>query len=110
MTKRYTLNELLIIAVAREINNYDNVILGIGLPTTAGALAKALHAPQANLMMEAGMIDFEPLIPPNHIADVMACKGYACSTDLFTESDRSGRRCAGPPARSDTPDQGTRFR
>jgi glutaconate CoA-transferase subunit B len=84
MTKRYTLNELLIIAVAREINNYDNVILGVGLPTTAGALAKALHAPQANLMMEAGMIDFEPLIPPNHIADVMACKGYACATDLFT--------------------------
>ncbi len=84
MTRKYTLNELLIIAVAREINNYDNVILGVGLPTTAGALAKALHAPRANLMMEAGMIDFEPLIPPNHIADVMACKGYACATDLFT--------------------------
>jgi len=84
MTKKYTLNELLIIAVAREINNFDNVILGVGLPTTAGALAKALHAPQANLMMEAGMIDFEPLIPPNHIADAMACKGYACATDLFT--------------------------
>ncbi len=84
MTKKYTLDELLIIAVAREIHDYDNVILGIGLPTTAGALAKALHAPQANLMMEAGMIDFEPVIPPNHIADVMACKGYACATDLFT--------------------------
>jgi len=84
MTKKYTLDELLIIAVAREINDYDNVILGVGLPTTAGALAKALHAPQANLMMEAGMIDFEPLVPPNHIADAMACKGYACATDLFT--------------------------
>jgi glutaconate CoA-transferase subunit B len=84
MTKKYTLDELLIIAVAREINNYDNVILGVGLPTTAGALAKALHAPHANLMMEAGMIDFEPLVPPNHIADVMACKGYACAMDLFT--------------------------
>jgi glutaconate CoA-transferase subunit B len=84
MTKKYTLDELLIIAVAREINDYDNVILGVGLPTTAGALAKALHAPQANLMMEAGMIDFKPVVPPNHIADAMACKGYACATDLFT--------------------------
>ena len=84
MIKKYTLDELLIIAVAREIHDFDNVILGVGLPTTAGALAKALHAPQANLMMEAGMIDFEPLIPPNHIADAMACKGYACATDLFT--------------------------
>lgn len=84
MTRKYTLDELLIIAVAREIKDFDNVILGVGLPTTAGALAKALYAPQANLMMEAGMIDFEPLVPPNHIADVMACKGYACATDLFT--------------------------
>jgi glutaconate CoA-transferase, subunit B len=84
MTKKYTLNELLIISAAREIKNYDNVILGVGLPTTAGALAKALHAPQANLMMEAGMIDFEPLIAPNHIADAMSCKGYACATDLFS--------------------------
>ncbi len=84
MNKKYTLDELLIIAVAREINNYENIILGVGLPTTAGALAKALHAPYANLMMEAGVIDFEPLIPPNHIADVMSCKGYAWATDLFT--------------------------
>ena len=84
MGKKYTLDELLIIAVAREIRDFDNVILGVGLPMTAGALAKALHAPQANLMMEAGMIDFEPLIPLNHIADIMACKGYACATDLFT--------------------------
>jgi len=84
MNKKYTLDELLIIAVAREIKDFDNVILGIGLPMTAGALAKALHAPQANLMMEAGMIDFEPLVPLNHIADIMACKGYACATDLFT--------------------------
>lgn len=84
MTRKYTLEELLIIVVAREINNHDNVILGVGLPTTAGALAKALHAPYANLMMEAGLIDMEPLVLPNHIADVMACKGYACATDLFT--------------------------
>lgn len=27
--KKYTLNELLIIAAAREIHNYDNVILGV---------------------------------------------------------------------------------
>lgn len=84
MPRKYTLDELLIIAVAREIKDFDNVILGIGLPMTAGALAKTLHAPRANLMMEAGLIDFEPLVPLNHIADVMACKGYACATDLFT--------------------------
>ena len=37
MSKGYTLNELLIITCAKEIKDYQNVILGVGLPTTAGA-------------------------------------------------------------------------
>jgi glutaconate CoA-transferase subunit B len=84
VAKKYSLNELLIITVAREIHDYENVILGVGLPTTAGALAKAIHAPQANLMMESGIIDFEPLVQPNHIADAMSCRGFSYSTDLFS--------------------------
>ena len=63
MSKPYTLQELLVIAVAKEIHDYENVILGVGVPTTAGALAKALYAPHATLMMESGIIDFEPLLP-----------------------------------------------
>ncbi len=84
MSKGYTLNELLIITCAKEIKDYENVILGVGLPTTAGALAKALYAPHATLMMESGIIDFEPLIPLNHIADAHSCRGFSCATDLFT--------------------------
>lgn len=84
MDNRYTLNELLIIVAAREITDHANVILGVGLPTTAGALAKALHAPHATLMMESGIIDFKPLVQPNHIADANCCRGYAYSTDLFS--------------------------
>ena len=84
MSKPYSLNELLIVATARQIKDYENIILGVGLPTTAGALAKALHAPHANLMMESGILDFKPLIQPNHIADAMCCQGFSCATDLFT--------------------------
>jgi len=84
MSKAYTLQELLVIAVAREIKDYENVILGVGLPTTAGALAKALYAPNAILMMESGILDFEPLVPLNHIADAQACRGWSYSTDLFS--------------------------
>lgn len=84
MAKKYSLNELLIITVAREIHDYENVVLGVGLPTTAGALAKALHAPQANLIMESGIIDIEPLVQPNNIADAMCCRGFSCATDLFS--------------------------
>jgi glutaconate CoA-transferase subunit B len=84
MSNPYTLNELLIIVVAREIRDYDHIILGVGLPTTSGALAKALYAPHAVLMMESGIIDFEPLVPPNHIADAHACRGFSYATDLFS--------------------------
>jgi len=84
MSKGYTLNELLIITCAKEIKDYQNVILGVGLPTTAGALAKALFAPHATLMMESGIIDFEPLVPLNHIADAHSCRGFSCATDLFS--------------------------
>ncbi|MBU2648267.1 acyl CoA--acetate/3-ketoacid CoA transferase subunit beta, partial [bacterium] len=84
MNKNYSLNELLIIVAAREIHDGENVILGVGLPTTAGALAKALHAPHATLMMESGIIDFEPLVQPNHIADAMCCRGFSYATDLFS--------------------------
>jgi glutaconate CoA-transferase subunit B len=84
MNKSYTLNELLIIIVAREIHDFDHVILGVGLPTTSGALAKALYAPHAVLMMESGIIDFEPLLPPNHIADAHSCRGFSYATDLFS--------------------------
>jgi glutaconate CoA-transferase, subunit B len=84
MTKPYTLQELLVIAVAKEIHDYENVILGVGLPTVAGAVAKELYAPHATLMMESGIIDFEPLLPPNHIADAHSCRGFSYATDLFS--------------------------
>jgi glutaconate CoA-transferase subunit B len=84
MSKSYTLQELLIITVAKEIHDYENVILGVGLPTTAGALAKAIYAPHATLMMESGIIDFEPLLPLNHIADAHAIRGFSYATDLFS--------------------------
>ena len=84
MAKRFTLNEMLIIAAAREINDGENIVLGVGLPMTAGALAKALHAPNATLMLESGIVDFDPLVPLNHIADAHAMRGYSYNTDLFS--------------------------
>lgn len=84
MSKPFTLNELLAITVAKEIKDYENVVLGVGLPMTAGALAKALYAPNATLMMESGIIDFKPLLSLNNIADAHACRGFSYATDLFS--------------------------
>jgi len=83
MAKKYTSQELIFIAVARQIKNGDNALLGIGLPTIAGAIAKNTHAPQARLMMESGIVDFDPLVPPMHIADACCTEGYSYAIDLF---------------------------
>jgi glutaconate CoA-transferase, subunit B len=80
----YTMDEMLVVVVAKEIHDHENVVLGVGLPTTAGAMAKKLYAPHANLMMESGIIDFEPRMPLYHIADAQACRGFSYSTDLFS--------------------------
>ena len=84
MSKPYTLDELLAIAVAREINDYENVVLGVGVPMTAGALAKALFAPHATLMLESGIVDIRPLLSLNNIADAHSCRGFSYATDLFS--------------------------
>jgi len=84
MSKPYTLDEMLTIVVAKEIHDYENVVLGVGMPTTAGALAKALFAPHATLMMESGIVDFEPLLSLNNIADAHSCRGFSYATDLFS--------------------------
>ncbi len=84
LSKQVTRQEMLIIAAARQIQNGDVCILGIGLPIIAGAVAKKTHAPEAVLMMESGICDFEPRVLPMHVADASATRGYSYATDLFS--------------------------
>lgn len=84
MNKPYTLDELLAIVVAREIHDYEIAVLGVGVPMTAGALAKALFAPNAILMMESGIVDIRPLLSLNNIADAHSCRGFSYATDLYS--------------------------
>jgi len=84
MSNRYSMEELLNIAIAREIRDYENVVIGAGIPVTACVLAKGLHAKNATLMTESGLIGFDPLVPLIGIADVGASRGFSYSTDLFS--------------------------
>lgn len=84
LSKKVTRQELLIIAAARQIKNGDVCILGIGTPIIAGAVAKKTHAPEAVLMMESGICDFEPRVLPMHVADAGSTRGYGYATDLFS--------------------------
>jgi len=83
MAKRYTLERTAYYNCSTEIKDGDNVILGVGLPTTAGAMAKALHAPNATLMMESGIIDIEPLVPPTHRGCELMPRIFVCHRSLF---------------------------
>ena len=84
LSKKITKQELLVVTAARQIKNGDVVILGIGLPILAGGVAKKTHAPDAVLMMESGIIDFEPLVLPTNVADATCTRGYGYAIDLFS--------------------------
>jgi glutaconate CoA-transferase subunit B len=79
----YTRDELMIVAAAREIQAKEVIIVGQGLPILAGGLAKSLYHPDLVLCTEAGLIDFEPFVSPQHIADPCCTKGFSASADLI---------------------------
>lgn len=84
MSIKFTKEEMLIITVARQIKDDDLLLLGIGVPLVAGVIAKRTHAPNATLLLESGVINFEPLVPMVTIAETTCFNGYSCSMDLFT--------------------------
>lgn len=84
LTKKITKEELLIVTAARQIMDHDVCVLGQGMPIIAGALAKHTHAPKVVLLMESGMVDFEPLVMPLSVADSTCTRGYGHATDLFS--------------------------
>ena len=79
---RVTIDEIMCSVAAREIKDGERVFVGQGYPILAAMLAKKRHAPNAILVMEGGLIDFEPHRPPLHIADFTAMKGVSCSCDM----------------------------
>ncbi|MFH0748777.1 MAG: CoA-transferase [Candidatus Bathyarchaeota archaeon] len=52
----YTLAELMAVAASREIQDKENVFIGIGVPLMAGLLAKNTHAPNITLIYESGCV------------------------------------------------------
>jgi glutaconate CoA-transferase subunit B len=84
LSKKITKQELLVVTAARQIKNGDVAILGIGLPILAGGVAKKTHAPDAVLMMESGIVDFEPRVLPTNVADATCTRGYGYAIDLFS--------------------------
>ena len=83
----YTASELMCINAARLLRDGDVVFVGVGLPNLACNLARRTHAPNLQMIYEAGVIGARPARLPLSIGDPTLVSG-ACSVcsmyDIFT--------------------------
>lgn len=65
----FTLQELMLVELAREVKNGDIVIIGTGLPLLGVFLAQLTHAPDVIAVTEAGPVGLNPRRLPFSVAD-----------------------------------------
>ncbi len=65
----YSSEEIMAIAAARRFRDGATCFVGVGLPSTAACLARAMHAPNATLVYESGAIGSKPRVTPLSVAD-----------------------------------------
>ncbi len=77
-----TRSELMVLAASREVRDGDAVFVGIGLPNLAAQLARRLHAPDAHLIYESGVVGARPARLPISIGDPCLVTGAAQTTPM----------------------------
>lgn len=65
----YSTDEMMTLAAARELRDGQVCFVGIGLPSVAANVARALHAPRLVLVYESGAIGSKPTRLPLSIGD-----------------------------------------
>lgn len=65
----YTDTELMISRAAKELDDGDRTLVGVGVPNLACNLAKRRHAPDLEMVYESGTIDSNPSKLPLSIGD-----------------------------------------
>lgn len=73
----YIKPELMACCGAREIKDYNLVIVGTGFPAMAANIAKYTHAPNALMMQESGVFDAIPKRPALSVGDPCLNPGAA---------------------------------
>jgi glutaconate CoA-transferase subunit B len=76
--EKYTTMELLCIAAARQTYDYSFIFAGTGLPMIGCMMAQHTYAPNALIIMEAGILDPKLLEVPISVSEARG--GYMCST------------------------------
>lgn len=87
----YTSADLLAVAAAREVNDYEVVFAGTGLPMLAIMLAAENNAPNCKVIYEAGTIDSKGTSLPSSVGDprcVTGCSVTSGLLDVFNQLQR----------------------
>jgi glutaconate CoA-transferase subunit B len=79
----YSSTEMMVVASARLLRDGDVVFVGIGLPNLACNLARRTHAPNMNLIYEAGVIGAQPARLPLSIGDPCLVSGAAAVCSMY---------------------------
>jgi len=79
----YTSSEMMVVAASRLLRDGDVVFVGIGLPNLACNLARRTHAPNLNLVYEAGVIGAQPARLPLSIGDPTLVSGAAAVCSMY---------------------------
>src|SRR5512144_1490134 len=79
----YSSSELMTINAARLLRDGDVVFVGVGLPNLACNLARRTHAPNINMIYEAGVIGAQPARLPLSIGDPCLVSGSAAVVSMY---------------------------
>jgi glutaconate CoA-transferase subunit B len=79
----YTLQEMTVVAAAREIRDGELVIVGTGLPLLAADLAQKTTAPNIIALYESGAYDCKPVVTPSSVVDSVLVPGSAQAGGLM---------------------------
>jgi glutaconate CoA-transferase subunit B len=89
-----TPRELMVAAAARELDDGERVLVGIGVPNLACVLAKRTGAPDLRMVYESGTVGSDPASPPLSIGDpalVSGAVGVRPMLDGFNYDLQAGR-------------------
>jgi glutaconate CoA-transferase subunit B len=82
MTGGYTSDEIMTVTAARQLRNGAVCFVGIGLPSAACNLARAMHAPELVLIYESGTVGTRPVVLPLSIGDGELAETATCIVPL----------------------------
>lgn len=66
----WTPKQMMVVALARQVENHKTYIVGTGLPLIGAALAKNTHAPDAHLIFETALFEGNPQEVPTSVSDL----------------------------------------